>query len=77
MVDYCEVPKLRKGEIYSNGDLEYKILGIKEVTADYLARRKGLVYEIKDNKCKYSYSVPCWYLEKKNKEFGYILINKK
>jgi len=66
-----DLPKYKKGDKFYKGSFEYKILGTEECIADYLTGRKGICYKIKDNKCKNAYSVPCWYLEKNNKKFGY------
>ena len=68
--DY-DVPKYKKGDRFSKGDFKYRIVKTQEVIADYNTGRKGIAYVIKDNKCKYEYSVPCWYLEKNNEKFGY------
>ena len=66
-----EKPLYKKGDKFVKGDFKYKILGVKECIADYHTGRKGIAYEIKDNKCSQSYTVPCWYLEKNNSKFGY------
>ena len=71
MLKVCDVPKLKKDEIYSNGELEYKVLGIKEIRKNRLSDEMQLVYEIRDNQYKYSYLVPCLVLENKNEELGY------
>lgn len=64
-------PKYKKGDRFRKDDFELRILGTQEVIADYLTGRKGVAYIVKDNRCKSSYTVPCWYLEKNNERFGY------
>ena len=68
--DY-EKPLYKRGDEFYKGKFRYKILGVEKVIADYRTGRQGVCYRVKDNKNKYEYSVPCWKLEKDNKDFGY------
>lgn len=61
--DY-EQPKYRRGQKFETSDGNYEILGTKEVVADVHTGRKGIVYEIKDINKGYTFTQPCWELEK-------------